>query len=443
MAATFTLRLGVVDSDARAPKTDSTMKTPRLHLALAGLLTLAGATAASAQFDDVYYDPSDVQETASRTYSSYDDADEAYADNGNYDSEFVGDNRVGTAATSYEDVPRYGESDFDNQPITVDDYSGYEYSSRIRRFNRPYQGFGYYDPVYVDQLYYDGFGRPIGQTALIYNNPYAFNSAVRFNRFNRFNTFGNPYGFNRFGRRSAFYDPFSPFNDPFYGGASAFGWGAPNAFGYGAGWGGGFNRFGGAGFGAGGFGGAYYCPPTWGNTGVAYNTPNAVTTRRSTVSDRGTRTVGSRSTVRPTSNSRATVPTSRSSTGKDRARTTTAPTSRSTRSSTPASRNNGRVAPSRSNSRSTSPSRSNSRSSRPTAPRERTAPSSRSSRPSYSAPRSSTRSSRPSYSAPRSSSPSRSSSPRSYSSPRSSSSSPRSSSPRSSSSSRSSSRSPR
>ena len=400
-----------------SPQTNPTMKIPRLHAALAGLLTLAGATAAQAQFDDVYFDPSDAQEVSSRNYGYSDDVDEAYADNGDYDSEFVGGNQP---AQRYDDVARYGESDFDNRPITSDDYTGYEYSSRIRRFNRPYQGFGYYDPVYVDQYYYGA--RPGFQTALIYNSPYSYNAA----RFNRFGAFNNPYAFDRFGRRSAFYDPFSPFNDPFYGGASAFGWGSPygvNAFG------GGFNRFGG-----GGFGGGYYCPPTWGNTGVAYNTPNAVQTRQSSLADRSGRTVGSRGgSARPTVSNRATVPTRR--TRPDQSLRTSDPST--TRSSRPASRTNGRVAPSRSNSRSTSPSRSSSRS----APQERT------SRPSYSRPAPSTRSTSRSrsatpsrsYSTPRSSS----SSSRSYSSPRSSSSSRSSSSPRSSSSSRSSSRSPR
>ena len=393
------------------------MKIPKLHLALAGLLTAAGATVATAQFDDVYYDPSDVQEVSTRSYDDYDyDDGEAYADNGDYDSEFVGGNNAPAryADADYSDVPRYGESEFDNQPITADDYTGYEYSSRIRRFNRPYQGFGYYDPVYVDQLYYDGFGRPIGTTALIYNSPYAFNSAVRFNRFNRFGAFNDPFAYNRFNRfGGGFYDPFNPWNDPFYGGASAFGWGAPVGFGAG------FNRFGGAGFGGAAFGGGYYCPPTWGNTGVAYNTPNAVTTRRSSVSERGNRSIGTRGSARPSTTNRASAPSRRATVPTKRTQSRTAPTTRTNRA--PATRSNGRVAPSRSNSR-TAPQERSSRSSRPTysAPRSRsTAPrsSTRSSRPSYSAPRSSSSrsSSRPSYSAPRSSS-SRSSSPRSSSS---------------------------
>lgn len=204
------------------------MQTKKLlptFLALLGLVLVA--TTAQAQYDDMYYNPDDFRSSEFRA----DDSD--YYSN---DEEFYEDDRA-------------GNYDYD------DDYYDYYYSSRIRRFRRPYYGFGYYDPVYVDVAYYDPFFRPAGTTVLIYNNnfgfrrrgffrpawgwsPYAGVNRFGWNRWNRgFNTWGNPYGF-------------GAFNRPAFAGA---GWGAP----------------------VGAFGGGYYCPPAWGG-GNTYVVPNSV-----------------------------------------------------------------------------------------------------------------------------------------------------------------------
>lgn len=85
-----------------------------------------------AQFDDVYYDPDEYVPIV--TYS----LDEPAPANGS-----EGD-------VTYYDDDSYGYYD------EYDDYD-YYYSSRIRRFYRPYAGFGFYDPVYVGYNYYDPF----------------------------------------------------------------------------------------------------------------------------------------------------------------------------------------------------------------------------------------------------------------------------------------------
>jgi hypothetical protein len=181
----------------------------KLLMKLTTLLLLFGisATSALAQYDDVYYDPErntnrNTTErkanpaVSSQTYSQNSDSDQAYDD---------------------------------------EDYD-YYYTSRIRRFHRPYTGFGYYDPIYVDAYYYDAYARP-GIAALIYDDPfgyYGWNRLQRWSSWNRFNSFG--YGG---------YSPFNRWNswnsyDPFWGN-SGFGlgfgfnrWNSWNNFGWGS-----------------------------------------------------------------------------------------------------------------------------------------------------------------------------------------------------------------
>ena len=91
-------------------------------------LSVAIAGVASAQYDDIYFDPNN--------------ADEAYA--------------------AVELEKYYDESDYEGKDIE-DDYD-YYYSSRIKRFNNPYYGFDFYSPAYVNPAYYNpyyaGYGAP-------------------------------------------------------------------------------------------------------------------------------------------------------------------------------------------------------------------------------------------------------------------------------------------
>ena len=90
-----------------------------------GIFTLmfGAAITASAQFDDVYYNPEDDYE--------YDNSSE---------DEYVNEEEV-VDEDIYEGEDYYNDEDYD-------DYS-YYYTSRIKRFHRPYRGFNYYDPIYT------------------------------------------------------------------------------------------------------------------------------------------------------------------------------------------------------------------------------------------------------------------------------------------------------
>ena len=169
-----------------------------------------------AQFDDIYYNPDDdVWVEASSSTSSSGEYDDAY----------------------YEDET-YDDTD------TWDEYN-YYYTSRLRRFHRPFLGFDYYDDCYVDPFFYGDYG---------------YSPRIRV-------TFGygyRPYWGRYHYRHSYWYDPwYDPWYNTGYCGGSS--WGR-----YGYGYGGygyrhgyrdgfydGYNwgRYGYGGYGYGGYGG--------------------------------------------------------------------------------------------------------------------------------------------------------------------------------------------
>ncbi|NBU36022.1 MAG: hypothetical protein EBS35_05545 [Bacteroidetes bacterium] len=186
------------------------------------LLTLLAIRPMSAQMDDVYYNPDEVVKTKNSSFSS---------------------NRSGSYKPESYSADAKGYSEGENS--YYDDYDFY-YTSRIRRFHRPLQGFSFFDPYYVDMAYYDPFLRSAG-TMLIYDDFYTQRAFSRFNRWNSFNNFNR---WNSFGM----YDPFfSPWISPFsrFGAGmsmSSFAWvGSPfmymptyNFFGYMPTWGNGY-----------------------------------------------------------------------------------------------------------------------------------------------------------------------------------------------------------
>ena len=95
------------------------MKKNKLLFALVAVLVLGSANISLAQYDDLYYNP----DTDAGYYSSNSSSSDSYASNDRNDNNGYDD-------AVYEDYDDY------------DDYN-YYYSSRIRRFNRPYYGFGY------------------------------------------------------------------------------------------------------------------------------------------------------------------------------------------------------------------------------------------------------------------------------------------------------------
>ena len=186
------------------------------------------STGLRAQYDDMYYDPDEFQSVET---------------NRNY-------------APDNNDQDQYAERDTRRNSDYADDYYDYYYSSRIRRFNRPYSGFGYYDPVYVDMAYYDPFFRPAATTVLIYNSFGGGFYRPGFATFGGFNSWNRGYA-SGFG-----------WNNPYYGNRwdRGFGnsyYGNPYGYGYGSGFGSPFG-YGASAYGYGGFGGygnaAYYCP---------------------------------------------------------------------------------------------------------------------------------------------------------------------------------------
>ncbi|MCU0348501.1 MAG: hypothetical protein MUC59_16300, partial [Saprospiraceae bacterium] len=108
------------------------MKKNKLLFALVAFFALGLASTSQAQYDDVYYDPDKDSDSYYSSSSSNSDSYTSSRDNDNND--FDDD--------EYEYYDEYEDHDF-------------YYTSRIRRFNRPYYGFGYFDPVYVDLAYYD------------------------------------------------------------------------------------------------------------------------------------------------------------------------------------------------------------------------------------------------------------------------------------------------
>lgn len=164
------------------------------------LLTLLSIRTTNGQTDDVYYNPDKVVKLKSNPSSS---------------------NRLGSYRPETYSTDKTSFSDESNN--YYDDYDFY-YTSRIRRFHRPIQGFNFFNPYYIDMAYYDSFMRS-ATTMLIYDDFYSYRMFNRFNRWNNFNNFGGFNRWNSFGMN----DPFSiGWNSPFsrFGemGMNSFGW---------------------------------------------------------------------------------------------------------------------------------------------------------------------------------------------------------------------------
>lgn len=139
------------------------MKKSNIFLA-AFILMLASACsstyhAGSNTPDDVYYSPGSVPASQPATYPQTPAAQpgDYTQSNSNYDQ--------GTSS-GYDQQPDYSSTTqsqdqqgntyiTNNYNYNEDDYYDYEYSSRIRRFYTPVYGYGYYNPYYTNQYWYD------------------------------------------------------------------------------------------------------------------------------------------------------------------------------------------------------------------------------------------------------------------------------------------------
>jgi len=172
-------------------------KTKKIHWLLSLVLFALGTTSINAQFDDLYFDESELPTAAYQTedlaYQDFDDAtiDEAYT----YDED------------EYDEYLQYRENDYD-----VD---AYRFTNRFNnlRFSNFYSRSSYL---------FNPYGTPIGgvfgysnlnRIGLSFNfgipsafssfSPYGYNpfnrGFNRFGQFNRFNRFGGGFGAGGFG----------------------------------------------------------------------------------------------------------------------------------------------------------------------------------------------------------------------------------------------------
>lgn len=187
---------------------------------LISFVLLAAPFWVAAQFDDLYYDPS---RDAVYTEAEFNSSEPAEV----------------TPLASQEELPSYSNE--------YDDYSywddqGYFYTSRIRRFHQPYQGFNYYDPIYTDIGFYDPWIMPGSSIYITYGGFNDYGNWRRMNRWRMYNDWMVWRGWNSFNSRY-YMDPWSfnswgayrvydPWFDPYWGGA-CFNTGWNQGWGYG------------------------------------------------------------------------------------------------------------------------------------------------------------------------------------------------------------------
>ncbi len=230
------------------------MKNFKIWLIFTVLVAIFGSPAFG-QYDDVYYNPNRdaavQRNTRPNPRSNTNSNNNNYSNNSNYSTN--SNNSYNSNNNGYNSN---NNSNYNSNQYANNNSYDYYYTSRLRRFYRPYYGFGFFDPVYVDSYYYDPYLQS-GLTVLIYDNPTYYSGWNRWNNYSRYNNYGWGGGFNNYGFGNGFN------NYGWGGGYNNYGWGG----GFNLGWGG-FNNYG---YG----GGLGYCYPTWGN-GFAYSNFNNV-----------------------------------------------------------------------------------------------------------------------------------------------------------------------
>ncbi len=120
-----------------------------------------------------------------------------------------------------------------------DDYYDYQYASKVKRFNNPIPGAGYYDNYYTNSYTYNqnpamygtsiyssynylmpsnqfnnygngislGYGYNSG-----YNNNYGYNQCMSCGGYNGYNSYGSNYGYNPYGFNSGYYSGYGGYN---------------------------------------------------------------------------------------------------------------------------------------------------------------------------------------------------------------------------------------
>jgi len=165
------------------------------------LVSCSSSLKTTAEYDDVYYQPSDQPVVAEATpvavqrstapAEKMDDYEKYIAsleDKPFKSSEYTDESLQYTGDTVYyaEDPQYIDTTNYEEQPVYItNNYyntDDYYYASRIRRFYDPFYSFGYYDPWYCDPYWYSpgwsfsyGFGYPYWHYGFSYGYPYWYN----------------------------------------------------------------------------------------------------------------------------------------------------------------------------------------------------------------------------------------------------------------------------
>ncbi|HNJ63608.1 MAG TPA: hypothetical protein PKN57_10290, partial [Saprospiraceae bacterium] len=167
------------------------MKNFIKNMALVFTFVAGAAASVWAQNDDLYYDPEKDAVSSQDVY--YDDVNNGNKDEASVARQNNNNSRPDGSSDNYKDYSDYDDDDYE-----------YYYSSRIKRFHRPYSGFGYFDDCYVNMYNYD----PYWTGATIYIGYDSYSDYFRWRRYQRYHnwshwgptyTWGwgyNPWGWN-------------------------------------------------------------------------------------------------------------------------------------------------------------------------------------------------------------------------------------------------------
>jgi hypothetical protein len=142
---------------------------------ISSLLLASIVTAWGQNYDDVYYQPSGGSTTSQDQY--YNDGSQNnntnYGNDGGstgynynqYNNNYGDPNRYDYADTSEYYTDGQGNTYITNNYYDDDNYDFF-YTSRMRRFYNPHQGFGWYSGIYTDPYWYG------------YNDPWMWGSSI-------------------------------------------------------------------------------------------------------------------------------------------------------------------------------------------------------------------------------------------------------------------------
>ncbi len=162
--------------------------------------------AANASYDDVYFSSTPKQQapvvntSQSQTQSKPSD----YSSNQNSNSnpsrfDYTDKQPASSTTRTDQDGNTYVTNNYYYDP---DDYYDYAYSSRLRRFYRPYAGWGYYDSYYTNSYWYDynpaswGVSIYMGYNwwapSFYYGNPFSWGFSISYG-WPSYHCWGQPY----------------------------------------------------------------------------------------------------------------------------------------------------------------------------------------------------------------------------------------------------------